>query len=373
MTRHFTGRRSGRSSLAALAGGPGHSSHAASARPSRRRRPAAARHVDRRARRSSPAPVPTIHLDWRWPRTAVGSSSPPPRLGWSTLWLHDLRTGATPALPGTDRGAAPFWSPDGSRVGFFAGGQPARPRSGAGHVSRSGRRRNAARRRLEHRRRHRLAPPPTAALIEPARSMGRARAVHDAGRGAGDIAHRGRRSWTMAGTSCSSVDRADPGATGLYLVAALDGALESRRRLIAADAQAIVAGSIAARYVNDRRVDRAALDAATPQLAGARQPVGLRVGRGPLGAALRHRGGDVLDLRRAGHRRCASCAGCRATAARSGTVGEPADTWDLRLAPGRASRRDHRSRPQLRHAGCVRPRGLAAGAGTRISLSTDVR
>ncbi len=48
---------------------------------------------------------------------------PAAKAGVVTLWLQDLRTGETRALPGTDQGVAPFWSADGSRIGFFAGGQ----------------------------------------------------------------------------------------------------------------------------------------------------------------------------------------------------------------------------------------------------------
>ena len=40
-----------------------------------------------------------------------------------SLWLHDLSSGATRALPGTDGAAMPFWSPDMARIGFFAGGK----------------------------------------------------------------------------------------------------------------------------------------------------------------------------------------------------------------------------------------------------------
>ena len=36
------------------------------------------------------------------------------------LWLHALDTGVTRAMPGTQSGLMPFWSPDGSAIGFFA-------------------------------------------------------------------------------------------------------------------------------------------------------------------------------------------------------------------------------------------------------------
>ena len=35
------------------------------------------------------------------------------------IWLHSFDSGETRPLPGTELGAAPFWSPDGSAIGFF--------------------------------------------------------------------------------------------------------------------------------------------------------------------------------------------------------------------------------------------------------------
>ena len=43
--------------------------------------------------------------------------------GVISLWLQDLSTGETRALPATDGAAAPFWSPDEARVGFLSGGR----------------------------------------------------------------------------------------------------------------------------------------------------------------------------------------------------------------------------------------------------------
>jgi len=44
---------------------------------------------------------------------AVGADSRP------RLWLLDLNSSRATELPGTDGGSLPFWSPDGSRLGFF--------------------------------------------------------------------------------------------------------------------------------------------------------------------------------------------------------------------------------------------------------------
>jgi len=41
----------------------------------------------------------------------------------SRLWVRDLTSGSQRALPGTDNGHRPFWSPDSRNIGFFAGGK----------------------------------------------------------------------------------------------------------------------------------------------------------------------------------------------------------------------------------------------------------
>ena len=43
--------------------------------------------------------------------------------GRARLWTRDLARGEAQPLPGTEGAEMPFWSPDGSRIGFFAGGK----------------------------------------------------------------------------------------------------------------------------------------------------------------------------------------------------------------------------------------------------------
>ena len=45
---------------------------------------------------------------------------PAARSGVVSLWLHDLRNGETREVPGTAGAAMPFWSSDGSKIGYFA-------------------------------------------------------------------------------------------------------------------------------------------------------------------------------------------------------------------------------------------------------------
>ena len=106
-----------------LAGGPGHSSLAGAAACAVPRRLSRCAPRGRPARSSSPAQVPTIHLDSPLAPDGRQLVYPAAKAGVVTLWLQDLRTGETRALPGTDRRGVPFWSADGSRIGFFAGGQ----------------------------------------------------------------------------------------------------------------------------------------------------------------------------------------------------------------------------------------------------------
>src|SRR3982750_1924089 len=44
---------------------------------------------------------------------------PAAKAGVVSLWLHDLRTGETRVLPGTEGPISPFWPGDGSKIGFF--------------------------------------------------------------------------------------------------------------------------------------------------------------------------------------------------------------------------------------------------------------
>src|SRR4029077_18462915 len=45
------------------------------------------------------------------------------RAGRRAIWHRPLDTSAARMLPGTENGSAPFWSPDGKSIGFFAAGK----------------------------------------------------------------------------------------------------------------------------------------------------------------------------------------------------------------------------------------------------------
>ncbi|MBI3403604.1 MAG: PD40 domain-containing protein [Acidobacteria bacterium] len=54
--------------------------------------------------------------------------------GARQLWLTSIGSTASEPIPGTENATAPFWSPDGRAVGFFAGGQLKRIDLGSGSV-----------------------------------------------------------------------------------------------------------------------------------------------------------------------------------------------------------------------------------------------
>jgi hypothetical protein len=55
-----------------------------------------------------------------------------PEDGPVTLWAHSFESGASRRIAGTEGGGQPFWSPDGRRLAFFAGGQLRRLDLGTG-------------------------------------------------------------------------------------------------------------------------------------------------------------------------------------------------------------------------------------------------
>jgi Tol biopolymer transport system component len=55
-------------------------------------------------------------------------------VGGSKIWVRDLNALAPHALAGTEDAAHPFWAPDGSAIGFVAGGKLKRVDAGGGNV-----------------------------------------------------------------------------------------------------------------------------------------------------------------------------------------------------------------------------------------------
>jgi Tol biopolymer transport system component len=288
---------------------------------------------------------------------------PAAKAGVVTLWLHDLRTGETRALPGTDGGVAPFWSADGSRIGFFAGGQLRVLDLDAGTVSTladaaspRGATWNAAGDIV-------FAPAANTALMK--------RAVD------GSIAP-----WTTLATAETAhgwpsflddgrhvvflVTSSDSSRAGIW-IAPID-APGSRRRLIAADAQPLVTGR-SLLFLNDQTLLTQPLDRETLNPSGRSTPVGLMVGRGSLGQVFATVSDDVLIYGAPG----TNLRELRWVSRDGETVGrasEPVDAWDLRIAPDGRRVAITEVDPQLRTLDVFIREG-SQPVGTRLSLSTD--
>jgi Tol biopolymer transport system component len=309
---------------------------------------------------------------------------PAAKAGVATLWLHDLRSGDTRALPGTERAAAPFWSADGTRVGFFADSHlrvvelsngtassladAPSPRGGtwnaAGDIVFAG----AANSGLT--RRH------VDGSIAPLTTIDAA---------AGETSH-GWPAFLADGTHLVFLVTANDRSRAGIWITSMDEP-SSRRRLTAADSQPLVPlappqalnpssphpltspQADIVLFLTDQVLVAHALDVEAQSLEGRSMPVGLSVGRGPLGQTFASAGADVLIF------------GAPATPLRElrwvsgdgttiGRASEPVDAWDLRLAPDGRRVAVTEVDPQLRTLD-VFIRSGSQPVGLRLSLSTD--
>lgn len=307
---------------------------------------------------------------------------PAAKAGVVALWLHDLSSGATRALPGTDAAAMPFWSPDMTRIGFFAGGKIRSIDLASGTTSD-------------------LADSPA----------GRGAAWNGAGDlvfasspngplmrrdASGSIAafttlEQGEASHTWPSFLPDArhvvflVTSSQPSRSGIW-IASLDDP-SARRRLIAADAQAIVPAAqdpkpgtqtrrpaspqdLAILYLNDLALMAQPLDAETFEPTGRAAVVGLQAGRGPLGQIFATASDDVLIYGSPGTS-LRELRWLKRDGTPAGPASEPIDAWDLRIAPdGRRIVVTEIDR-QLRTLD-VFIRAGSQPAPMRLSLSTDV-
>ena len=317
-----------------------------------------------------------------YPAAKAGVAIPGPQRAdfarWGGLWLHDLRSGDTRALPGTERAAAPFWSADGTRVGFFADGHlrvvelssgtassladAPSPRGGswnaAGDIVFAG----AANSGLT--RRH------VDGSIAPLTTIDAA---------AGETSHAWPAFLTDGKHLVFLVTANDRSRSGIWITSMEDPS--SRRRLTAAESQPLVPPAPpqplkALRpqahtllYLTDQVLVAHALDEQAQALDGRSVPIGLSVGRGPLGQTFASASADVLIF------------GAPATPLRElrwvsrngttiGRASEPVDAWDLRLAPDGRRIAVTEVDPQLRTLD-VFIRSGSQPVGLRLSLSTD--
>jgi hypothetical protein len=296
---------------------------------------------------------------------------PAAKSGVVSLWLHDLRNAETRALPGTDGAALPFWTTDGSTIGFFAGGklralelEKGQASDLADAASGRGAAWNSGGELI-------FAPSANGALMR---------------RGAnGSIAP-----WTTLDASAGEVSHSWPSflpddrhvvflvtsthasRSGIW-IASLDDPAQ-RRKIVDADTQPIVAGTVVL-YLRDLTLLAQPIDPRTLDPIGRAAVAGLNVGRGPANQIFATAARDVLIYGAPGTTlRRLTWVNHDGTPA--GSPSEPIDAWDLRIAPDSASAQ--RSRfvvtevdRQLRTLD-VFVRTGSQPAPTRLSLGTDV-
>ena len=282
----------------------------------------------------------------------------------ASLWLHDLSSGATRELPGTSGGAMPFWSADMTKIGFFAGGKIRVLELAAGTASDladapSGRGASWNRDGVLV-----FAPSPASALSrrDASGSIAPLTTLEP-----GDTAHTWPAFLPDGRHVIFLVTSSQLSRSGIW-IASLDDP-SSRKRLVAADAQAIVAGG-SLLYLNDLALMAQPLDPKTLEPAGRAEVVGLQAGRGPLAQLFATATDDVLIY------------GAPGTTLRelrwlardgkaAGSTSEPIDAWDLRIAPDGTRIVVTEIDRQLRTLDVFIRTG-SQPAPTRLSLSTDL-
>jgi Tol biopolymer transport system component len=297
---------------------------------------------------------------------------PAAKAGVATLWLHDLSSGSTRELSGTDGAAMPFWSADATRIGFFSAGKIRVLELANGTTSEladapSGRGAawNASGDLI-------FAPSPSGGLMrrDEAGSITTITKLESS-----DTAHAWPAFLPDGRHVIFLVTSSLPERAGIW-VTSLDD-VSSRKRVMASDTQALVpqapspkSQALTLLLLNDVSLLAQPIDPVTFKPDGRPATVGLPAGRGPLGQLFATATNDVLIY------------GAPGTTMRelrwfardgtpSGSTSEPVDAWDLRIAPDGKRFVVTEIDRQLRTLDVFIRTG-AQPAPTRLSLSTDV-
>lgn len=291
---------------------------------------------------------------------------PAARAGVVALWLHDLSTGEARPLPSTDGAASPFWSPDGTRIGFLGHGRFRTLDLSSGSVNDLVEAPEGRGGAWNHAGDLVFAPQAAGGLMR--------RAVDGAitpfttlDREAGETAHSWPAFLPNGRQVAFLVTASERSRAGIWLASLDDPAL--RTRIAASDAQPVIAGQTLL-VLNNATLMAQPLDAVTGLAAGRDTLAGLRVGRGPLGQLFATASADVMiygppasqlrELRWVSR-----------TGDTLGQAGEPAESWDVRIAPDGRRIAVTQLDPQLRTLDVWIRHGMQP-VPTRLSLGTDI-
>ena len=289
---------------------------------------------------------------------------PAAKAGVVSLWLHDLSSGATRELPGTGGAAMPFWSADLTRIGFFAGGKLRAIDLANGTTSDladasagRGAAWNPAGDVI-------FAPSPSGPLM---RRDAAGAITNFTKLESGETSHTWPSFLPDGQHFIFLVNGSQSSRSGIWIASIDDPA--SRKRLIDADAQAIVAGG-ALLYLRDVALVAQAIDPKSYELTGGAEAVGLNAGRGPIGQLFATASNEVLIYGAPGTT-LRELRWLKRDGTSAGSTSEPIDAWDVRIAPdGRRIVVTEIDR-QLRTLDVFIRTG-AQPSPTRLSLSTDV-
>ena len=291
---------------------------------------------------------------------------PAARSGVVSLWLHDLRNGETRELPGTAGATMPFWSSDGSKVGFFTSAHVRMIDLATGQSSDLADATQGRGATWNQQGDLVFAPAAQAGLMR-RNANGSAATFTTLDTASGETAH----SWPSFSADGRHViflvTATQASRSGIWIASLDDPA--SRKRLIASDTAAIVVDRTLL-YLRDQVLVAQPIDANKGELTGRAEAVALNVGHGPIAQLFASASGDVLIT------------GAPGSAMRElrwvtrdgqpiGSPSEPVDAWDLRIAPDGKRIAVTELDRQLRTLD-VFVRTGSQPTPARLSLSTDI-
>jgi Tol biopolymer transport system component len=268
---------------------------------------------------------------------------PASKAGLAQLWLYDLSTAEAQSLAGTEGGDLPFWSTDGRAIGFFASGElrvltlddgtvrtlapAASPRGGVWHPRGDIIFAADAAQGLSLRRASDGTVVPLTTLDSASgESSHRFPALMDGGRRVVFFVRASQN--TQQGIWSAALDRPN-----------------ERTRLASSDSHALAAGDTIL-YASGSALVAERIDLAKGSSRGRPDVVGSPIGQSAQNQLFASLGGDLLVFG-APVSTLRELRWLDRQGAPAGSIGEPMDAWDVRIAPGRSSIAVARLDPQL--------------------------